>query len=114
MRIGDALTAHGLREGPLGKVLLLLAVLAAALLVVRSCGSSRGPIDQEEAVEIARRHVTYEPDGVQVRNVPKGIPARRFWAVSLYEGTATDPTRFTLVEIDAETGEVKRVRRSGP
>ena len=111
MRTG-ALTSRTLREGALGKALLLVAVLVAAFLVSRSCGSSEGAITKDEAVEIARREVDYEPDGVQVRNVPEGIRPRRVWAVSLYTGTFRAPTRLTVVEVDAETGQVRDVHRS--
>ena len=108
MRTG-ALTSRALRERALGKALLLVAVLVAAFLVSRSCGSSEGAITKDEAVEIARREVDYEPDGVQVRNLPRGIPQRRVWAVSLYVGRAAAPRRITVVEVDAETGEVRAV-----
>jgi peptidase YpeB-like protein len=105
----DAGPKLALRDRPLGKALALLAVLAAAFLVARSCGSSEGAISQEEALEIARAEISFEPDGVQVRSVPRGIPQRRVWAVSLYTGAATAPERVTIVQIDSETGEVLEV-----
>jgi hypothetical protein len=50
---------------------------------------------------------------VQVRNVGQGVPVeRRIWAVSLYTGRAIAPDRLTIVEVDAETGEVRRVHGS--
>jgi hypothetical protein len=90
-----------------------VAVLLLALLASRTCGSSQPEISKDEAIEIARGEVAYEPDGVQVRNVGQGVPeTRRIWAVSLYTGSATAPERLTIVEVDAETGEVRRVRGS--
>ena len=103
---------RALSDRPLGKALAFLAVLVAAFLVARSCGSSQGAISKEEAIEIARDEITWKPDGVQVRNVGQGIPARRIWAVSLYDGRPTRPVKATIVEVDAETGKVLEV--SGP
>ncbi len=89
-------------------------MLVVALVVARSCGSSQPAITKEQAIEIAKREIAYEPDGVQVRNVGQGVPVeRRIWAVSLYQGSATRPTRLTVVEVDAETGDVRRVHASG-
>jgi hypothetical protein len=108
----DAVPRPALRDRPLGKALALLAVLVFAFFVARSCGSSQGAISKEEAIEIARAEITYEPEGIQVRNVARGIPQRRVWAVSLYVGRPTRPEKTTLVEINTETGEVLKV--TGP
>ncbi|MBA2615241.1 MAG: PepSY domain-containing protein [Actinobacteria bacterium] len=93
-------------------MLALLAVLALAFVGARSCASSQGEISKEEAIEIARDEIDFEPDGVQVRNVAQGIPQRRVWAVSFYTGRPTSPERFVVVQIDARTGEVEGVARS--
>jgi len=92
----------------------LLAVLVAAFVVARSCGSSEGAVSKDEALEIAREEISFEPDGEQIRNIARGVPQRRAWAVSLYTGTATRPERVVLVQIDSESGEVLSVRDSGP
>ena len=105
----DAGTRPRFRGTAWAKAAALAAVLLAALLVSRSCGSSAAEVTRAEAVEIAKREVDYEPDGVQVRNLPRGIPQRRVWAVSLYVGRAAAPRRITVVEVDAETGEVRAV-----
>jgi Peptidase propeptide and YPEB domain len=106
----DAEAKRALRDRPLGKVLAVLVVLFVAVVVARSCGSSHGEISQEEAIEIAREEISYEPDEIQVRNVAQGVPKqRRIWAVSLYVGDRTAPEKVTVVEIDAETGEVTEV-----
>jgi hypothetical protein len=106
-------TKPALRDRPLGKALALLAVLVAAFLVARSCGSSQGEISQEEAIEIARERIDFEPENVQVRNLGQGVPQRRVWAVSFYVGKPTSPERATVVEVDAETGEVLDVHETG-
>lgn len=89
---------------------MLAAVLLAAFLVARTCGSSEPSVSQEEAVEIAKRQVDFEPRQVQIRNVPRGIEGRRSWAVSLYTGTVARPGTCRVVEIDAGSGEVAQVR----
>jgi peptidase YpeB-like protein len=103
--------ARPFRESAWAKAAILVAVLIVAFGVARSCGSSAGAISQEEAIEIARGEIDYEPDGVNARNFPRGVPPRRFWAVKLYTGTRSNPGRMTEVVIDAETGDVLSVRR---
>ncbi len=114
MRSTGADPKPALRDRPLGKALALLAVLVAAFLVARSCGSSQGAVSKEEALEIAREEVSFEPDGTQVRSVPRGIPQRRVWAVAFYTGEATAPVRVTVVQVDSETGDIVDVRETGP
>jgi hypothetical protein len=103
--------ARPFRESAWAKAAILVAVLIVAFGVSRSCGSSAAEVSRDEAVAIAKRQIDYEPDGVQVRNVPRGIDQRRFWAVSLYTGGTENPGRVTVVEIDAETGDVRAVHR---
>jgi uncharacterized membrane protein YkoI len=110
----DAGTRPGLRDRPLGKALALLVVLALAFVAARSCASSEGEISQDEAIEIAREEVSWDYEDVQIRNVAEGVPQRRFWAVSFYSGRPTDPTRVTVVRVDAETGRILGVEESGP
>ncbi|MDQ3858207.1 MAG: PepSY domain-containing protein [Actinomycetota bacterium] len=107
----DAGTKRALSDRAWGKAAILVALLLVALLVSRSCGSSAPAVTKEQAVAIAKREISYEPDGIQVRNVPRGVPQRRIWAVSLYTGTAERPDRVTVVEIDAKTGDVAAVHR---
>jgi hypothetical protein len=103
--------ARPFRETAWAKAAIFVAVLVVAFGVARSCGSSAPEVSRDEAVAIAKRQIDYEPDGIQVRNVPRGIDQRRVWAVSLYTGTARVPRRVTVVEIDAETGDVRAVHR---
>jgi len=107
----DAPTARGLRDRPLGKAAILVAVLLAAFLVTKSCGSRETEISKEEAVEIARGKIDYEPDRVMTRFVPRGIKSRPNWAVSL--ATLRDDGRLervTVVVVDGETGQVVETR----
>ncbi len=111
MPSSDADARPAFRDTALGKAAILFAVIAAALLVARSCGSSQPDVSKEEAVEIARREIDFRPDGVQVRNAPRTLQGRRVWAVSLYTGRPERPERVAVVEVDAETGQVTAVHR---
>jgi hypothetical protein len=107
----DAPTARTLRDSPLGKAAILIAVLLAALLVARSCGSRETEVSKEEAVEIARSVVDYEPDRVMTRFVPRGADSRPNWAVSLSTvGEGGRLERITVVVVDGRTGEVVETR----
>jgi hypothetical protein len=87
-------------------------VLLLAFLASRSCAGTRGDVDQDEAVEIAKEEVAFEPESVQVRFFRRGIPSVGLWAVSL--STLTDAgeiERRTLVVVHAGTGEVEEVQQ---
>ena len=91
-----------------------MLVLAAALLVARTCGSSRGDVSREEAVALAREEATFQPCSdqrcVRVVNVPRGLPQRRYWLVGLAERLDEDgdPVQFENFLVDTATGEVTR------
>ena len=102
----DAARSRDLRDRPLGRVLLLLAVLALAFLSVRACQPDGG-VSSERAVELARAEVDFTPDRTQVRLVQQGIPPRAYWAVSLYNVDESGrPTEFVAFLVDRRTGEV--------
>ena len=86
--------------------MLLAAVLLLAYLVAQTCGSSEPQVSQEEAIEIAKGEIDFEPNEIQIRNVPRGIDDQRSWMVSLYTGTPTDPQVCRIVEIEADSGDV--------
>jgi hypothetical protein len=100
------------RDRPLFRVAVLALVLLLALLASRTCGSRDTEVSQEEAVEIAREEIDYEPDRVGVRFVPRGVQSRPSWAVSLATvGADGELTRVTVVVVDGTNGEVLEVRR---
>ena len=102
---------RSLRDRPLFRVAVLALVLLLAFLASRSCASRDTEVSQEEAVEIARDQIDYEPDRVGVRFLPRGIQSRPSWAVSLSTVNAQgDLTRVTVVVVDGETGEILEVR----
>jgi hypothetical protein len=106
--------ARGLRDRPLGKVALLVAVLAVAYIASQSCASRDTEISKEEAVEIARNEVDFEPDRVMTRFIPRGIKSRPNWAVSLSTvGAGGRLDRATVVVVDGRTGVIVEIRSVG-
>jgi hypothetical protein len=105
----DAGTERGLRDRPIFKVGLFLAVLVFAFLVSKSCGSVGDEVSQEEAVSIAREEIDFEAEHHQIRLFKKGLDSHPYWGVSLYNGDNTSPTECQLVQIDAVSGEVASV-----
>ena len=107
---------RGLRDSALGKLLLLAAVLGVALISARTCGSSQGEIDAEEAVELARAEASFEPcpeiQCQQRRFVQRGIPPRAFWGVVLVDELDEngEPSRTESFLVDVQTGDVTRVQ----
>ncbi len=110
----DAGTRRALRDSPWGKAALLVVVLLVAVAVARTCGSRDTEISKEDAIEIAREQIDYEPDRVMTRFLPRGVRSRPSWGVSLSTVDATGALdRITVVVVDARTGRVLEVRREG-
>ena len=104
----DAARSRDLRDRPLGRLALVVAVLAIAFVSARAC-QSQGELSSERAVELARKEATFTPDRTQVRLVQRGIPPRAYWAVSLYDvDSAGRPTRVQAFLVDRKTGEITR------
>jgi hypothetical protein len=91
----------------------MVALIALALLLTRVLDRSGAKVSEERAVEIGRPYVDFTPEGHNIRLVRRGIPPRPFWAVSFWIKDATgDPTRVTVVVVNADTGDVTEVRTS--
>jgi hypothetical protein len=102
------------RDRPLGRILVLLVVLAVAFIAAKSCASRDTEVSTDEAIEIARQEIDFEPDRTMVRFTPRGVDSRPFWAVSLsLLDPSGNPYRITVVLVNAETGEVEEIRRQG-
>ncbi len=100
------------RDRPLGRIVILLVVLAVALVAARTCASRDSDISQEEAIEIAEQEIDYVPERTMVRFLPRGVDSHPFWAVSLsLLDAAGNPERITVVVVDGATGEVEEIRR---
>jgi hypothetical protein len=102
------------RDRPLGRILILAVVLLVAFVATKSCASRDSEVDQDEAVEIAREEIDFEPDRTMVRFLPRGVNSRPFWAVSFSDlGPDEQPERTTVVVVDATNGEIEEIRRQG-
>jgi hypothetical protein len=91
----------------------MVALIAIGLLLTRVLDRSGARISEERAVEVARPYAGFTPEGHNIRLVRRGIPPKPFWAVSFWIKDASgDPTRVTVVVVNADTGDVNEVRKS--
>ncbi len=91
----------------------MAGLIAVALLITRVLDRGGAQVSEERAVAIARPHVEFTPEGHNIRLVRRGIPPRPFWAVSFWIKDHTgEPTRATVVIVNADTGDVTEVRKS--
>ena len=102
------------RDRTIVRVAMLVGVLLIALFAAKTCASRDTDVSSEEATEIAREAVDFEPNQVMVRFLPQGADSRPFWAVSLSikqaDGTLEN---VTVVVVNADTGEIDEIRREG-
>jgi hypothetical protein len=87
-------------------------VVVAAFLVSRGCQRSQARITEDQAVGIGQRAIDFRPQSHAVRMVLRGVPPKRFWAVSFW---IRDPKggyrKLTVVLVDANTGKVTQVNK---
>jgi hypothetical protein len=101
-----------LRDRPLVRVAMIVGILLIAVVAAKTCASRDTEVTSEEATEIAREVVDFEPDQVMVRFIPQGAQSRPFWAVSLSTVAADGGLEnVTVVVVNAETGEIDEIRR---
>ena len=75
--------------------------------MARSCGKTDPEVSQDQAVEIAKRQVSFEPNDVIVRLQKQGLTQEIFWLVGLgIKRPDGSYERATSVLVDADTGEV--------
>ena len=105
--------ARGLRDRPLGRVLILVVVLLAALLVSKSCGATSTSVSQQEAIAIAKQQISYTANHVQIRLIKRGLKSQAFWAVSLSQKQPDGKLKnVTVVVIHGDTGAVVEIRHA--
>lgn len=100
--------ARDIRDRPLFRIAMLLAVLLVAFVATKSCARQQHKISQDEAVAIARKEIDFEPDRYQVRYLPQGVPPVYYWGVNfqtLNENGVVVRTQVVLV--NANTGAVQ-------
>jgi hypothetical protein len=91
-------------------VAILLVAFLVALLVAKSCGDNSPDVSAQEAIDIAKKEIDFEPTSVQVKNYPATLNQQRVWGVSLYIGSNMAPTQCQFVEVAADSGAVLAVR----
>jgi hypothetical protein len=91
----------------------MVALIAIGLLLTRVLDRSGARVSEERAVEVSRPYAGFTPEGHNIRLVRRGIPPKPFWAVSFWIKDASgDPTRVTLVLVNADTGDVTEVKKT--
>ena len=100
--------ARDVRDRPLFRIAAFALVLLAAFLATKSCAGQDNKISQDEAIAIAKKQIDFEPDKVQIRYVPQGVPPVFHWAVSLYTLKNGQPDRVQVVLVNAITGAAEK------
>lgn len=101
------------------KALLLLAILLGVLAGTGRLQASSGiEIERDQAVEIARSELDFQPERADARIVRQGFVLRPVWAVSFSvptpDGDQNDFDRLLIVEVDAISGEILTVSDESP
>ena len=101
-------TARTLRRRPAPGVVVLIIALTGAFLVSRGCQRTQVRISEEQAVVLGERQLDFDPQGHNIRIVQRGLPPRRYWAVSYFIRTTsgTGYRKLTVMLIDVNTGKV--------
>jgi hypothetical protein len=96
-----------LRDRPLFRIAILIAVLLVAFAATKSCARQQHKISQDEAVAIARKEIDFEPTKHQIKYLPQGVPPVYYWAVNFVKETEAGRVVHTeVVLVNANTGEV--------
>jgi len=106
--IGD--TARTLRRRPAPGVVVIIIALVGAFLVSRGCQRTQVRISEEQAVALGERQLDFDPQGHNIRMVQRGVPPRRYWAVTYYiRNDRGGYRKLTVLLIHANTGTVQLV-----
>ncbi len=106
--------ADRLRRVTWSRVLFMLALLAIGLVLVKVLDRGTPSVSKQEALAIARPRAGFQPEDHQIRFIRRGIPPHGFWVVSYFiRKQGGGYRRITVVVVDASTGQVTEVRRSG-
>ena len=91
------------------------AWLAPLVLVLTACTTGRveSQISRDQAIDIARQEVTFQPDSVEA--VPSTSAERPMWRVTFRGRLPGQPAGLfetIIVEVDSSSGEVVSVSRT--
>jgi hypothetical protein len=88
-------------------------VLLAAFAASRSCASSGTNVSQEEAIQIARKHIDFRAKCSQIRYLRRGLKSQPVWAVSLWTLDKRGQfDRVSIVLVAARDGRVLSVTKN--
>lgn len=91
-----------------------LVFVAAALALGATCvGPAPQEISRERAIEIARSHVSFQPDSIDAESVAAG--SRPVWRVTFRGRLPGQPPGLfetAIIEIDRRSGEVVSLSRT--
>ena len=94
---------------------VVFAALVGAFLVSRGCQRSYVRITKDQAVAIGQKKIGFHAEGHAIRIVQRGIPPKRFWAVSYWiEKKGGGYRRLTVVLINANNGKIDKVYVQSP
>ena len=98
-----------LRRRPAPGVVVIVLALVGAFLVSRGCQRTQVRISEEQAVVLGERQLDFDPQGHNIRIVQRGVPPRRYWAVSYFIRTpsGTGYRKLTVMLVDVNTGKVE-------
>ena len=98
-----------LRRRPAPGVVVIVLALVGAFFVSRGCQRSQIRISQEQAVVLGERQLDFKPQDHTIRMVLRGVPPKRYWAVSYFIRTpsGTGYRKLTVLLINANTGKVQ-------
>jgi hypothetical protein len=97
-------------------LLVIALVLVAAFVFAQTCQKDQVRVSEEQAIQIARDEVSFEPERTQIRMLRQGLNSKPFWIVSLSIPGETEDTfeRLAVVRIDANSGRVEDVEGGRP
>jgi hypothetical protein len=97
-------------------LLVIALVLGAAFVFAQTCQKDQVRVSEEQAIQIARDQVSFEPERTQIRMLRQGLNSKPFWIVSLSIPGETENTfeRIAVVRLDANDGSVEEMDRGRP
>jgi len=100
-----------LRRRPAPGVVVIVLALVGAFFVSRGCQRTQVRINEAQAVAIGQRQLDFDPQAHTIRIVQRGVPPKRYWAVSYFIRNQTGGYRkLKVLLIDANTGTVQVIR----
>ena len=100
-----------LRRRPAPGFVVIVLALVGAFLVSRGCQRTAVRINEAQAVALGERQLDFNPQGHTIRIVQRGVPPKKYWAVSYFIRNGTGGYRkLTVLLIDANTGTIQVIK----